>query len=59
MTVVVAQHPRPIFNDVARQVWRRAATAVMPAQRKVPEEAPVAFVYQGASYAVMMATRQS
>jgi FdhD protein len=56
MSVILAERSQPIFHDAPRQVWRRAATAEMAALRKVPEETPVAFVYQGASYAVMMAT---
>jgi FdhD protein len=40
---------------VPRVVWRLGAAA-STAPRNIPEETPVAFSYEGASYAVMMAT---
>jgi FdhD protein len=40
---------------VPRTVWRRAAPASR-GERVLPEEAPVSLAYQGAAYAVMMAT---
>jgi FdhD protein len=49
----------PAFCDTGRLVWRNAAPARDPppaARRLVAEETPVAFAYEGASYAVMMAT---
>jgi FdhD protein len=49
----------PVFHDAHRLVWRSAAADRLPAPaetRLVPEETPVAFAYEGASYAVMMAT---
>ncbi len=49
----------PVFHDAQRLVWRSAAADRLPAPaetRLVPEETPVAFAYEGASYAVMMAT---
>ncbi len=56
VNVVAAEGPRAVFHDVQRRVWRHGLDAHMPASRRVPEETPVAFVYQGTSYAVMMAT---
>lgn len=55
MSAVVAV-PQPVYHDAQRQVWRDSLAAEMPASRRVPEETPVAFAYQGTSYAVMMAT---
>jgi len=56
MSAVAAEAPRPVYHDVQRQVWRHASGAPLPLSRRVPEETPVAFTYEGASYAVMMAT---
>jgi FdhD protein len=46
----------PAYRGAARRVWRRDLVPQSPADRFVPEETPVAFSYEGASYAVMMAT---
>lgn len=47
---------RPALSHVYRDVWRPTGTAA--AERAIPEEAAVAFSYNGGSYAVMMATPQ-
>jgi FdhD protein len=46
--------PAPV-RSVRRIQWRSTGAAV-PGERSVPEETPIAFDYDGASYAVMMAT---
>lgn len=56
MSVVIAERPHPVFHEAQRRVWRHQLGADTPLSRRVPEETPIAFVYQGASYAVMMAT---
>jgi FdhD protein len=55
MSAVGAEGRQAVFHDAQRWVWRNAGPAMSPF-RRVPEETPVAFVYEGASYAVMMAT---
>ena len=56
MSLLAAERPQPVYHDVQRRVWRHGFGPDMPPSRPVPEETPVAFAYQGASYAVMMAT---
>lgn len=56
MSPLAAERPHPVYHDAQRRVWRDRLGADMPPSRRVPEETPVAFAYQGASYAVMMAT---
>ncbi|HEY1259861.1 MAG TPA: formate dehydrogenase accessory sulfurtransferase FdhD [Stellaceae bacterium] len=51
--------PAPAFCDIGRLVWRSPAAGECPlpaARRLVAEETPIAFAYESASYAVMMAT---
>ena len=48
---------QPPVASVARLAWRRQGTE--DGERLVPEEAAVAFTYNGGSYAVMMATPQN
>lgn len=46
----------PPVNRVSRIAWR--ADSFSEAERTIPEETAVAFVYNGSTYAVMMATPQ-
>jgi FdhD protein len=49
---------QPIVR-VAEQLWRAGKSQhLTPAERLIPEETAVAFIYNGGSYAVMMATPQ-
>jgi len=56
MSLEVTESPPRVFHDARRRVWRRDCSVDMPLSRKLAEETPVAFTYQGAAYAVMMAT---
>jgi FdhD protein len=56
MNLAVTDTPQRVFHDAPRLVWRHGTGADVPPSRKVPEETAIAFAYQGASYAVMMAT---
>lgn len=56
MSALAAECGPPVFRDAPRWIWRSEAQPPAAPSRIVPEETPVAFAYQGASYAVMMAT---
>jgi FdhD protein len=44
------------FREAERIIWRSPGPAGVADSRRVPEETPVAFSYEGVGYAVMMAT---
>lgn len=56
MSLAVADGAPAVFHDAQRRVWRPGLDPETAPHRRVPEETPVAFTYQGTSYAVMMAT---
>jgi len=56
MSTLAAALGPPLFHDVPRSIWRREAADGAAPSRVVAEETPIAFAYQGTSYAVMMAT---
>src|SRR5205085_7668976 len=59
MTGTAVAEPPNALSDASRLMWRSATpgSIVAPAgSRRVAEETAIAFSYQGASYAVMMAT---
>ena len=56
MSTLAAALGAPIFRDAPRRIWRCEKSDVGAPSRVVAEETPVAFAYQGTSYAVMMAT---
>jgi FdhD protein len=56
MSALAAELASPVSHEVRRRIWRCATAEPMAPSRAVAEETPVAFAYEGASFAVMMAT---
>jgi FdhD protein len=56
MSALAAELVPPVFHDAQRRIWRCETTDDTAGSRVVAEETPVAFAYEGTSYAVMMAT---
>jgi FdhD protein len=56
MSVLAAEPGLPVCHDAQRWIWRGGKADGTAPSRIVAEETPVAFAYQGTSYAVMMAT---
>lgn len=56
MSALAAEVGPPVFQDARRWTWRSESADDAAPSRVVAEETPVAFAYEGASYAVMMAT---
>ena len=55
--IAIRSEPPLAYRGARRLIWRtEPAPPALVADRLVAEETPVAFSYQGASYAVMMAT---
>jgi FdhD protein len=56
MSALAAEFGPPVFHDARRRIWRCEAADGAAPSRVVAEETPIAFAYEGTSYAVMMAT---
>lgn len=56
MSALAAELGPPVIHDARRRIWRCGMADGVAPSRAVAEETPVAFAYQGTSYAVMMAT---
>ena len=56
MSALAVEPGSPVFHDAPRRVWRCNTAKSAEPSRVVAEETPVAFAYEGTSYAVMMAT---